>query len=314
MYAFLSALPAVLGLVGFVVFQYLRSQHRGDAITPRIVEKLRSDHPDRFAQHNALTSKQLHDLLLNDQSLRHEVDRQDFLLLEQTLRQQHVQTLFVYSITSVLVVLGLALFTYQATRPVPTNIAGIHLEATIPDAVGNLVDLDELRLSWQSFGEVAEVNVYLENVDTSQRTEFWSARSTDGQMLLSPSSYKAVIHERSFGKSNRIRVVFQTENNTFYSDAFLIHVGATLTAIVFEDRVKVAVLVDNWSLNDHVFEMKLVAPAKDSVNYLSVGGDVVGIHDFSIDDSSNYDWSDAKLVYLGSSTPWLYRTSLLYDS
>jgi hypothetical protein len=44
-YQFLAALPAVLALAGFVLYQMLGATRSGDRITGRIVDKLRRDAP-----------------------------------------------------------------------------------------------------------------------------------------------------------------------------------------------------------------------------------------------------------------------------
>ncbi|GFD71367.1 hypothetical protein KUL113_07870 [Tenacibaculum sp. KUL113] len=44
-YSFLASLPALLGILGFVIYQVTQSQGKGDAVTSKIVEKLRIDQP-----------------------------------------------------------------------------------------------------------------------------------------------------------------------------------------------------------------------------------------------------------------------------
>src|SRR5205823_6443217 len=121
----LAALPAILGILGFVVYLLLRSSGRGDPETLRIVEKLRTDHPERFATQGKLTSTQLYGLLQTDQTLQREVGKQDFLLLGQALRQQFVKSLVVYIICALLFLAGVALFVYQVNRPSPTSLSNL---------------------------------------------------------------------------------------------------------------------------------------------------------------------------------------------
>src|SRR5262245_35586226 len=112
MYAFLSALPAILGILGFVVFLIVRSFGKGDPATLIIIQKHRAEHPDRFTNAK-LTPKQVHDLLSEDQKLRKEVGKQDFALLGQALRQQHVQSITIYGLCAALFVVSGILFVYQ---------------------------------------------------------------------------------------------------------------------------------------------------------------------------------------------------------
>jgi hypothetical protein len=95
LYTFLSALPALLGLAGFVLYQVLGANKSGDEITRRIVEKLRSaaapDLPDQ-----RLTPKQVERLLEQQQRLRKLVGEHDFRLLKQALTQQFVLTILVH--------------------------------------------------------------------------------------------------------------------------------------------------------------------------------------------------------------------------
>ena len=99
-YTFLSALPALLGLAGFVLYQLLGANRAGDEITRRIIDKLRSATEANGAPlDQRLTPKQLGRLLEQQQRLRKLVGQHDFVLLKQALSQQFVQTILVYVLT-----------------------------------------------------------------------------------------------------------------------------------------------------------------------------------------------------------------------
>jgi hypothetical protein len=99
-YTFLSALPALLGLAGFVLYQLLGANRAGDEITRRIIDKLRSATEANGAPlDQRLTPKQLGRLLEQQQRLRKVVGQHDFVLLKQALSQQFVQTILVYVLT-----------------------------------------------------------------------------------------------------------------------------------------------------------------------------------------------------------------------
>ena len=95
LYTFLSALPALLGLAGFVLYRVLGANKSGDEITRRIVEKLRAV-ASREVTDRRLTPTQVMRLLEQTQRLRTLAGEQDFLLLKQALTQQFVLTILSY--------------------------------------------------------------------------------------------------------------------------------------------------------------------------------------------------------------------------
>jgi hypothetical protein len=95
-YTFLSALPALLGLAGFVLYQVLGANKSGDEISGRIIEKLRSGMTGEVPPDQRLTPKQVERLLEQQQRLRKLVGEQDFHLLKQALTQQFIITVLVY--------------------------------------------------------------------------------------------------------------------------------------------------------------------------------------------------------------------------
>jgi hypothetical protein len=111
-YSFLAALPALLGLAGFVLYQVLGANRAGDDISRRVVDKLRREvknaPPDQ-----RMTPRRVANLLDKQARLREIVGEQDFHLLKQALTQQFVLTIVVYILT-----LGFcALSVYLFVRP-----------------------------------------------------------------------------------------------------------------------------------------------------------------------------------------------------
>ena len=94
-YAFLSGLPAILGILGFVVYQFLKSNSQGDQITKKIVEKIRSQSPEIASDIQGLSPTQLDKKLELDHDINRLVGKQDYQLLKQALRQQFLTTLTV---------------------------------------------------------------------------------------------------------------------------------------------------------------------------------------------------------------------------
>jgi hypothetical protein len=314
MYSLLAALPAILGILGFVIHLLLRASGKGDPETLRIVAKLRAQHPERFASHDKLTSTQLYGLLAKDQALQREVGKQDFLLLGQALRQQFVKSLAVYLICAVLFLVGAALFVYQANRPTPTSLSNLQLLSVASMAGGLLVDLDPMRATWQADGEASEIAVYLENLDTGQRTRALQSRSTAGEVSFKRDDYAPMLSERRFREANRVRVVAQSGERAFYSRDFPLHVGLTVLAIAFERSVKIGATVDNSLVQGYSFEARLVVPKRKGVDYLSIGGPISGGQkEYPISAREPYDWAGAKVAYLGPDDIRLVRYQVLYE-
>lgn len=97
-YSFLSALPALLGLAGFVLYQLLGANRAGDEISRRILDKLRKSVPEA-AVDRRLTPKQVVRLLQQQTRARELVGEHDFRLLKQALTQQFVINILVYVLT-----------------------------------------------------------------------------------------------------------------------------------------------------------------------------------------------------------------------
>jgi hypothetical protein len=95
-FAFLSALPALLGLAGFVLYQVLGANKSGDEISRRIIEKLRTSLGDEVPPDRRLTPKQVERILEHRQRFRKLVGEHDFHLLKQALTQQFIITILVY--------------------------------------------------------------------------------------------------------------------------------------------------------------------------------------------------------------------------
>jgi hypothetical protein len=314
MYSFLAALPAILGILGFVVSLLLRSSGKGDPETLRIVEKLRAQHPEKFVAHKKLTAKQLYGLLDQDQRLQREVGKQDFLLLGQALRQQFIKSLVVYLICALLFLIGVFLFVYQVNRPIPTSLSNLQLMSAASSAGDLLVDLDPVRATWQADGQESEIAVYLENLDNNRRTRLLHSRSTSGEVSFKPTDLVPLLSERRFRGSNRVRVVAQTGEQAFYSREFPLHVGLTVLAVAFDKRVKIAATIDNTLVQGYHFEARLIVPKKDSLDFLSLGGEISGgQQDFSISSRTLYDWAAAKIAYLGPDDGRLVRYEILYE-
>jgi hypothetical protein len=94
--SFLSAMPALLGLAGFVLYQMLGANKSGDTISQRIIDKLRAIAPDEVPSDQRLDARQVERLLKSHYRLQEIVGKQDFDLLHQALSQQFIITLVAY--------------------------------------------------------------------------------------------------------------------------------------------------------------------------------------------------------------------------
>ncbi|MEO6786804.1 MAG: hypothetical protein ABI318_11785, partial [Chthoniobacteraceae bacterium] len=88
--AFLSSLPAILGLTGFIVLWFLRNNSRGDATTRQILDKVRRDAPEVARHFEGLKGKQLENVILKDQALKGVLSEADNQLLRQAISQQFI--------------------------------------------------------------------------------------------------------------------------------------------------------------------------------------------------------------------------------
>lgn len=313
-YDFFATLPAILAILGFVVFQFMKSHSGGDPATTKIVEKLRRDLPERFESHSSLNSQQLHSLLSEDNSLRVKVSEQDFLLLQQTLKQQHISTLVVYSLCAFLFIISVGLFTYQLTKPKPIAIENVSISSANSDAKGLPVDLDNLIVQWSAAGATEDVKAFIENIDTGERSRELRVRSGTGSVEFVRDDYLSLLSNREFRGWNRVRAVFQAGNNYFYSDDFKLHVGLTVIAVNFGEKVKIGAMIDNSVVQEYDFEARVVAWHRNEPDTISLGGEITnGQQDYPIEHSEQYDWRNAKIAYLGPDDPRLIRTEVISD-
>lgn len=92
---FPACLPALLGIVGLIVYQILQHFGKPNAIASAIVQKLRLAAPERVPDQR-LTAGGVDRLLRRDDILRRLISEQDFALLKKVLNQQFATALLVY--------------------------------------------------------------------------------------------------------------------------------------------------------------------------------------------------------------------------
>jgi len=317
-YSFLSALPAILGILGFVVYQFLKSNTQGDQITKNIVEKIRSQSPEMALNIQGLSPTQLDKKLELDHEINRLVGKQDFQLLKQALRQQFLTTLTVFVICGALFIVGVSLFAYTSTRPEPLKIDQLHLESVDPEAKGLAVDLDDLRVTWSSTGRDEDVAFQLQNPQTGRTSELLRTSSREGKIIFPRKSYDQVLNDRTLRESNRVRILCQTSKKTFVSDEFQLKVG--IQVLTFYDparqTLETTALIDNSSIPNYIFEAKIIVWRKRPKVQVVSFGDTMRTPKtvFVIADPHSYDWDTLKLAYFSPDDPRIVRTTYMVDS
>ena len=316
-FTFLAALPAVLGFGGFVLYELLGTHRAGDEITRRIIEKLRQQAPNSIEKDQRLTSSQVERLLVGDQNLQELIGKQDFLLLQQALRQQFITSLTVYSLAVVFCGLSVGLFVRHAEAKKQLQIDHWSVASMDPASDGLPVDLDPLQISWQSTGEPEDVSVYLENVQTSGRTDAMIAPSSTNTVRFVPDSYHKILQNRQLGQTNRIRAVMQAREAVFASNPIELPVGITiLTVVDAEARLTVAAMIDHGRIQNYDFEAKIVIPSRSLARAsVSIGPSIPFRFPVRrVNHPNQIDWDSAKGIYIKPDDPRLVRFEFLVDS
>jgi hypothetical protein len=315
-YTFLTALPALLGLAGFVLYQSLGAHRYGREITQRIVDKLRLE-PTAQALDERLKANQVERLLRGNQQLQSVVGQQDFQLLQQALRQQFVISLVVYVLAISFCGYSVFLFAQQAAAKKDLKLDHFSLSSTEPRSKGLPVDLDPLQVSWVAAGEPEDVKAYLENLQTSLRTAPVVAPSATNKVLFSPDAYRGLLANRNRAASNQIRAVLQTKKAAFASDPVDLLVGITVMTVVYSDGLlDVAAMIDNARIESYDFETKIVVPPRNSSGeYFSVGPHIpYYFKKVNVPRPHALDWDSINAVYFGPDDARIVRFRFLVDN
>ena len=316
-YTFLSALPALLALAGFVLYQLVGANRSGDEVTRRIVSKLRKSVPARINKDQRLTSQQVERILLADHDLQKVVGDQDFQLLKQALRQQFVISLTVYSLAIVFCSLSVFLFVHQAQAKKELRVEHFSFKSLNPSANGLPVDIDPIEISWQSFGEPEDTKVCLENVQTQSRTDFVTVAAAEHSILFEPNTYRSILTNRKRGQTNQLRMILQSRRSSFVSNVIDLPVGITILTVVNSSaQLTLAAMIDNTRIPNYDFEAKIAIPPRTpSGRFVSVGPNIpYRFKPEKIPNSKQLDWVRAKGVYLGPDDSRLVRFQFLIDS
>jgi hypothetical protein len=312
---FLSALPAMLALLGFVIFTMLQGRILHDDISRDIVQKLRKQGTLDVDKYGQMTPAKLRATLDADRVLRAAVDQGDFELLKQTLRQQFLIRLVVYIILVALFVIGTGLYAYQVSRPRPLNISGIRIESGTSAAKGLAVDTDTLLVTCAADGPREDVKVSLENPRTHQRTASVDVSSSDGKVSFPIAAYHHLLTDRKIGAANPLRAVIQSQDHSFVSAETDVRVGITIFLAAQDKSITVAALIDNRLIQDYDFELQIRLPRhRAGAESIAIRKKVVGGKAYAqIDDPKAIDWTGIQVIYLGPDDPRIVRTEIVVD-
>jgi hypothetical protein len=314
-YSFLAALPAVLALAGFVLYQVVGAHRSGDEITRRILDKIRRDAP-AVPLDERLNAKQVGELLESQQDLARIAGERDSELLKQALKQQFQISILVYVITIAFCAWSAYLFVRQTQAKKALQISNVAVTDRELQAGGLRVDLDPLTVTWDAQGEPEDAKVVLENIDTKLRTDVKVARSEDGSLVFQPSEYHALLSQREKGAVNRLRAVVQAHSDSFLSPSTDIAVGLVVLVVADKSGIDVAAMIDNSRVSFYGFEAKVLIPSiKPGGTGISIGPSIpYAFQKIPVGRASDYDWSDTKAVYFKPDDPRLVRYQYLIDN
>ena len=114
---------------------------------------------------------------------------------------------------------------WLVSRPQPLSIVANPPKAVAPEAQGLLVDLDPVLAEWTARGKEEPVSVFLENVDSHQRSAKHIVSSSVHSVIFEPAEVAQVATNRSYRQKNRIRTVIEWPENTVYSELQDLMVG-----------------------------------------------------------------------------------------
>jgi hypothetical protein len=312
---FLAALPALLAVGGFIIYQLIGHEKQGREITAKIIGKLRNDSPQNAALLEKLPPRQLAAKLRLDHALQKSVSRQDVELLTTVSQQEFLKSLVVYCLIALLFIVSVISYVYTENRPRPLALLDWHLESNVDAATGLAVDLDDLILRWTANGPPDDLIIQLENIQSGRRTPELKANSQEQKLLFAAGIYRDLLASRERNSSNRVRAIARGIAETFVSEPFELNVGIKLLVIpVAEDSaVWVSALIDNSAIQGYQFDADLVVWPRKGVKPASFHGPMQNPKAvFAVRDFTKLDWRSAKLAYLGPDNPRIVRTEIVY--
>lgn len=228
-YRFLAGLPAILGVAGFFAYLWVGQSRVGGEMLKRIVTKLRADPNIDIERYGALTPAKLKGLIATDERVRHGVNQGDRDLLRLLIVFQYLLAALVLVVCAALV--GVSIWLYA--RPEPFSLTQVGPKAVAAEALGQLVELDPIDVAWTYRGTDQSVSVFLENVDTGDRTAKKTVLASARSVRFAPAELLPVLKDRSFHGKNRVRSVAEWAGGHSASDPQDLLVGIEVDLMLF---------------------------------------------------------------------------------
>src|ERR1700743_3311293 len=99
---FLLSLPAILGLVGFVIYLILRKSVTQDPTLKTILDKVKLKSPGKYSEFKSLSIRGRERLVKEDMDIKRVLSLEELKLLDKGLSNQYRTNIFVYSLCAVL--------------------------------------------------------------------------------------------------------------------------------------------------------------------------------------------------------------------
>jgi hypothetical protein len=177
-------------------------------------------------RYGALTPVKIERLVRSDEQVRNKVNEGDRDLLRLLIIFQYILTTLVLVVCAGLI--GLTVWLY--TRPEPLSILQSGPQAIVKDAGGLLIDLDPIRVEWTATGKEENISIFLENVDSHQRTEKKTVASSVRGVQFDSNEVLRAASNRNFHGKNRIRSVIEWQGKKSASEPQDVFVGITLNS------------------------------------------------------------------------------------
>ncbi|UPT69955.1 MAG: hypothetical protein M0D53_12545 [Flavobacterium sp. JAD_PAG50586_2] len=257
MNTFLLSLPAILGIVGFVIYYILKKSVTEDPVVKRIIEKLKFDEPNFASRWEGLNSAQKEEILKQDNELRDKLAAQDRFILDKALTNQFRTNIFVYTLCALLLITGIYLF----LKPKPLQIDNIQIQNTDVNAQDLVVDIDPITVTWTSSGVDEEVYVVLENIDTGKQTKKIRSQASDGTIQFDSNiytNYDKILSNRFPNGSNRIRAIIYGTSQSFKSKPFNVKVGVKIICYeTLPNKLNFNAIIDQTIVSNFHFSPKI---------------------------------------------------------
>jgi hypothetical protein len=178
---FLSLLPPLLAIVGFIVYYVLKSRKTPSGIQKEVIDKIRVDSQFDPAVYKDLTPQRAEQLLANDVRLRNSVGKQNYDLFKQALHQEFIRDVIVYVLVSIIFVVGIIYFVKTLKEKETTQAPGTLL-----------LENDKYTLDEKVFGSKAD----------SQQPALWA------EFLAEGMTYRALTAEQA--KTDSVQMIYLT--------------------------------------------------------------------------------------------------------